>query len=72
MKRSDITDEQAIELARRWHEATAQSGARWLDLPYRLRVRFWFRHRIDGAAIWLAEHHHFGAAIAVWRARRMW
>ncbi len=49
-----------------------QGTARWLDLPYRLRVRFWFRHRINGAAIWLVEHHHFRAAIAVWRACRMW
>jgi hypothetical protein len=41
-------------------------------LPRRVRVRLWFTNRADGVAVWLVEHRRFRAAIAVWRACRMW
>jgi hypothetical protein len=65
-----VRDLEAVR--QRFADELATGTAQWLDLPYRLRVRFWFRHRIDGVAIWLVGHHHFRAAIAVWRACRMW
>ena len=43
-----------------------------LPLPRKVRTRLWLRRRIDGAAIWLAEHQHFRAAENLWRACGMW
>lgn len=41
-------------------------------LPRRVRFRLWLEHHINGAGIWLVEHGHHDAAIALWRACGMW
>jgi hypothetical protein len=43
-----------------------------LDLPRRVRLRLWLTDRINGIAIWLVDHHHFEAAVRLWRVCGMW
>jgi len=61
------------DLAAEFEHACRTGRVKLLDpLPRKVRLRLWCQHRIDGAAIWLVEHHHFAAAEYLWRATGGW
>ena len=74
----DLTDAEWDELADKWRSAYVESVRRhpyprlMTPLPRRIRVRLWMQRRITGSGIWLIDHGHSSAAIALWRACRMW
>lgn len=67
------TEEQLAEFERRFKEAIARpQKLRVLGLSRRTRLRLWYRHQIDHAAIWLLDHGHDRAGTWLWRVTGLW
>jgi hypothetical protein len=49
-----------------------QGQVKILDLPWRLRLKFWRDHQINAIGIWLVDHGHPEAAICFWKLCRTW
>ena len=70
--RKKLTAEQ-VEAFRLQFEATLKTqGAVIYDVPWRARFRWMIRNRIDAIGIWLCDRNPPEAAMAHWRACRMW
>lgn len=41
--------------------------SKFLDVPLKLRVRFWFMDKYNSIGIWLVYHDHIKAARIWWR-----
>lgn len=66
------TDEQISWFAAEW-ERKVNGPVRFLTpLPFRTRFRLAVQSRVDGLAIWLAEHRHYEAAKLTWRVFGGW
>lgn len=59
--------DELLALRRKLYEAMNGPAVILTPLPLRTRARLWFTRRIDRAGIWLVEHDHFKAALALWR-----
>jgi hypothetical protein len=68
-----LTEAEAERIRQRLRRALASGQPpQILGLPRRVRARLWLIHHIDHAAIWLTDHGHHRAAIALWRVFRLW
>jgi hypothetical protein len=60
-------------LERKFRKAAARGKVTIMaPLPWRTRLRLWRERVINRAGIWLCDHGHDRAAVALWRACRMW